>query len=133
METLEGPSYRAKFDNGRDGFSSNTTVLNISVNAGRISDRTRRYAICNASRSLICDDFIDGQMAIHDASLDLEERDQISKDIQRYILEEFIVVPTYINAFVFAAGPNVVGDIEDYFRTPLAPWPYPYDDWIVKE
>jgi len=133
METLEGPSYRAKFDNGRDGFSNNTIVLNISVNAGRISDWTRRYAICVASGSLICDDFIDAQMAIHDASLDLEERDQISKDIQRYILEEFIVVPTYINAFVFAAGPNVVGDIEDYFRTPLAPWPYPYDDWIVKE
>ena len=133
METLEGPSYRAKFDNGRDGFSNNTIVLNISVNAGRITDWTRRYATCDASGSLICDDFIEAQLAIHDTSLDLEQRDQISKDIQRHILEEFIVVPTYINAFVFAAGPNVVGDIKDYFRTPLAPFPYPWDDWLVKE
>ena len=133
METLEGPAYRGKFDKGRDGFSNNTIVHNITVNSGRVTDWARRYATCDSSNSLICEPYIEERMALHDSSIDTEERNRLSKEIQRYILEEFLAVPVYINAFVHAAGPNVIGDINDYFATPLAPFPYPYDDWLVKE
>ena len=102
------------------------------MNSGRVSDWARRYVTCDSAGSLVCDPYIEERMTKHDSSVDLEERDVLSKEIQKYILDEFLAVPVYINAFVHAAGPNVIGDISDYFATPLAPFPYPYDDWLVK-
>lgn len=133
LETLEGPAYRAKLDKGRKGYSNRTIVHSIEALAGRVTDWARRNATCSSPNTFICDPFIEERMAQHDSSVDLVKRDRLSKEIQRYILEEFLAVPVYINAFVHAAGPKVIGDINDYFATPLAPFPYPYDDWLVKD
>lgn len=57
-------------------------------------------------------------------SLDLEERSQFVEELQAYILDEFIFVPVYINAFAMGAGPKIKGDIADYFVVSTSLFPY---------
>lgn len=45
-------------------------------------------------------------------------------------------MPIYINAFVHAVGPRVLPEGDGFHRywvPPQAPYPYPWEDWQVKE
>lgn len=57
----------------------------------------------------------------YEASTSPSERKQLSQAMQRYTIEEYLAVPLYINPFVHAVGPKVVGDLKFYYATPQAP------------
>jgi len=50
-------------------------------------------------------------------------------------------VPLYVNPFVHAVGPRVLPEgtaqpgqgFHAYWATPQAPYPYPWEEWQVKE
>ena len=134
LETLEGPAYRSKIGQGREGFEGNATVLHhIAIKPGRAADWIRLYATCDGDASLVCDPVLEAMFAQHEASSDLELRDELSASMQRYLVEEFIAVPIYINTFVHGSSDNVVGGMSKYFDTFQAPFPWPWDDFEVKE
>ena len=65
------------------------------------------------------------------ASADPVERAQILDSVQRRLIEEFLIVPIYINSFLHVAGPNVTGDMSDYYQMPQAWAPWPFEEWQV--
>ena len=134
LQTLEGPGYRSKVSQGRKGFEGNHTIVHhITLLPGKAADYLRTYTICDGTASFICEPKVEQLWAQHEASRDLEERDRLSKAIQRYLIENYLVVPIYINAFVHAAGPNLVGNLHDYYHTKQAPLPWPFEEFAVKK
>ena len=134
IQILEGPGYREKASKGADGWPGGRTIVeNISNNPGNAAHYLSRYAICDSPQSFICEPVIEEMWAKYQASIDVDERRQLNQDIQRYLIEEFLVVPIYINSFLHVAGPNVIGNMDDYYQMPQAWGPWPFEEWEVKE
>ena len=60
---------------------------------------------------------------------------RLSGEIQRALIDGYYFVPIYMNPFVHAVGPRVLpaGDgFHRYWNTKNAPYPYPWEDWLVK-
>jgi peptide/nickel transport system substrate-binding protein len=137
LQVLEGPAYRAKLGQGRQGYPGNRTILQIiGSRPGGAKDTVGVYAVCGGSASLVCETQIEALWAQHQGSTDLEERDRLIKAIQRILIEEYYFVPIYINSFVHAIGPRVLPASDAFHRywdTPQAGYPVPWEDWQVKE
>ena len=137
LQVLEGPAYRAKLGQGRQGYPGNRTILQIiGSRPGGAKDTVGVYAVCGGSASFVCEPKIEELWAKHQDSIDLDERDRLIKAIQRIIIEEYYFVPIYINSFVHAVGPRVLpaGDeFHWYWDTPQAGYPIPWEVWAVKE
>jgi peptide/nickel transport system substrate-binding protein len=138
IEQYEGPEYRTKRSQGRDGYDDNRTILkSIGILAGPQMTTAFVYADCRSGSSLVCDEEkLQPILEQYEQSLDPAERDQLSHDFQVALHEEFYVVPLYLNAFVHAIGPNVLPEddgFHDYWATPLSVYAYPWEDWKVKQ
>jgi peptide/nickel transport system substrate-binding protein len=142
LQTLEGPVFRSKTGQGRKGYEGNRTIVkNIGPRPGGAKDSIGIYAVCGGAASFICEPAIEELWKRHEASINLEERDRLIKEIQRLIVQEYYFVPIYNNPFVHAIGPKVLpaGDappgegFHRYWATSQAPYPYPWEDWQVKE
>jgi peptide/nickel transport system substrate-binding protein len=137
LQVLEGPAFRAKLGQGRQGYPGNRTILQIiGSRPGGAKDTVSVHAVCGGSASFVCEPKIEELWAKHQGSTDLEERDQLIKAIQRILIEEYYFVPIYINSFVHAVGPRVLpagDDFHRYWDTPQAGYPVPWEVWAVKE
>jgi peptide/nickel transport system substrate-binding protein len=137
LQVLEGPAYRAKLGQGRQGYPGNRTILQIiGSRPGGAKDTVSVYAVCGGSAAFVCEPKVEDLWAKHQASTELEERDRLIKAIQRILIEEYYFVPIYINSFVHAVGPRVLpaGDgFQQYWDTPQAGYPVPWEVWAVKE
>ena len=134
VQILEGPAFLSKVSLGSEGWPGGTTIVeNISNNPGNASHYITRYATCDASQSFVCDPEVDAMWAQFQASADPEERAQLLDSVQRRLIEEFLIVPIYINSFLHVAGPNVTGDISNYYQMPQAWGPWPFEEWQVLE
>lgn len=138
MEVYEGPEYRTKRSQGRNGYDDNRTILkSIGLLVGTQMTKAFVYADCRSGSSLICDEEkLQPLLEQYETSLDPGERDQLSQEFQRILHDEFYVVPLYLNPFVHAIGSNVLPDDEsyhDYWDSPLSAYAYPWEEWSVKE
>ena len=142
LQTYDGPQYRGKRSRGRKGYDSKATILkSIAMTPGVAASAIRLFATCDSSASFICDERIEEKWKAYEASTDPVARTKLSQDIQRIIVEEFLAIPLYINPFVNAVGPRVLPAGEapagegfhKYWAAPQAPYPYPWEEWQVKE
>ncbi len=134
LEVLEGPAFRSKVGKGRGGFSGNRTIVQ-NIDTRSAAENIAIYAVCGGTASFVCEPKIEELWKKHEASLDSEDRDVLSANIQRMLIEDYYFVPIYINPFVHAVGPRVLpeGDgFHRYWDTKNAPYPYPWEDWEVK-
>ncbi len=136
LEVLEGPAFRSKIGQGRKGFPGNNTIVqNIDPRPGGSEANIGVYAVCGGSASFVCEPKIEDLWKKHQASLEPEERDVLTADIQRILIDEYYFVPIYLNPFVHAVGPRVLpaGDgFHRYWDTKHAPYPWPWEIWQVK-
>jgi peptide/nickel transport system substrate-binding protein len=137
LEVLEGPAFRAKMGRGRKGYPGNKTIVqNVDPRPGGAAASVRVFAVCGSPSSFICEPQIEELWKKHERSTDSEVRDEALGKIQRYIVENYLVVPIYLNPFVHAVGPRVLpeGDKEfhRYWATANAPYPWPWEVWEVK-
>jgi peptide/nickel transport system substrate-binding protein len=136
MQTLEGPVFRAQVAQGRKGYPGNRTIVqNIDPRPGGSKANISVYAVCGSPSSFVCEPRVEELWAKHQASLDLNERERLVKEIQRILIEEYYFVPIYVNPFVHAVGPKVLpeGDgVQHYWDTLHAPYPWPWEVWEVK-
>lgn len=142
LQTYDGPQYRSKRSQGRKGYESKAVILkSIALTPGAAASAIRLFATCTASASFICDDRIEALWTQYNASTDPAERTKLSQAIQRIVIEDFLAVPLYVNPFVHAIGPKVLpagkapaGEgFHKYWAAPQAPYPYPWEEWQVKE
>ena len=132
VQILEGPAFLEKISLGSEGWPGGKAIVeNISNNPGNASHYITRYATCDSSQSFVCDPEVDAMWAQFQSSADPDERAQLLDSVQRRLIEEFLIVPIYINSFLHVAGPNVTGDISDYYQMPQAWGPWPFEEWQV--
>jgi ABC-type oligopeptide transport system substrate-binding subunit len=83
----------------------------------------------------VCDPQIESLWKDYQASHDAEYRDEAVKKIQRILVENYYIVPIYLNPFVHAVGPRVLPAGEGFHRywdTLNAPYPWPWEVWAVR-
>jgi peptide/nickel transport system substrate-binding protein len=136
VQMTDAPAYMAQVSKGRKGFPGNRTIVQrIDPRPGGAKALIRLYAVCGGQASFICDPKIDALWAKHEASVDPAERDRLSKEMQRLIVEDSHLVPLYLQPFVQAVTQRVLpeGDaVQRYWDTLNAPFPWPWEIWEVK-
>ena len=136
LEVLEGPAFRAKIGRGRTGYPGNRTIVqNIDPRAGGSASNIAVYAVCGSPSSFVCEPQIEKHWKAYQTSYDAEVRDEAVRKIQRLLIEEYLIVPIYLNPFVHAVSPRVLpqGDgFHRYWDTLNAPYPWPWEIWEVK-
>jgi len=136
LQSLEGPAFRGKINQGRKGVPGNRTIVqNIDPRAGGSKNNIAVYAVCDSPSSFVCEPQIEALWKKHQASLDLAERERLIKSIQKIMLDEHYFVPIYWNPFVHGIGPRVLPEgkaVSKYWDTLNAPYPWPWEVWEVK-
>jgi peptide/nickel transport system substrate-binding protein len=136
MQMIDAPAYMAATSKGRKGFPGNRTIVQrIDPRPGGARALIRLYAVCAGPASYICEPKIEALWAKHEASIDPAERDRLSKEMQRLIVEEFYLVPLYLQPFVQAVTAKVLPEgpaVQRYWDTLNAPFPWPFEVWEVK-
>lgn len=141
LKVVDAPQYFATVGRGRKGFQSKSTILMFADQvAGPASMMTSKYALCSSPVSFICEPKIEALWKDYNATLDIAKRREISGEIQKIIIGDYLVIPTYLNSFMQIVGPRVLpaGNAPDgqgfhkYWAAPLTPWPWPWEDWQVK-
>jgi peptide/nickel transport system substrate-binding protein len=136
LQMLDAPAYMAATSKGRKGFPGNRTIVQrIDPRPGGAKALIRLYAVCGGPASYICEPKIDALWAKHEASIEPAERDRLSREIQRIIVEDYDLVPLYLNPFVHAVTQKVLPEgeaVHHYWDTHNAPFPWPWEVWEVK-
>jgi hypothetical protein len=111
-------------------------IKDARLEAGRGAPKgTLKIGLHFGPASYICEPRIEALWAKHEASIDVAERDRLSKELQRAIVEGYYLVPLYLNPFVHAVTQKVLPEgeaVHRYWDTVNAPFPWPWEVWEVK-
>ncbi len=139
MNVMERPVYYQKLLEGKrqegyghKGFPGRQIVMSISVITGDASVYVDNWLRCGGSYSMVCDQRIEALWQRYVASLDLQERTDLVTQAQNIALDEYFMVPIYINSFTLGMGPRVGGKPDDYIRIPMSVLPGPPEDFKLK-
>ena len=139
MNVMERPVYYQKLLEGQPkdgyghkGFPGRQIVMSISVIPGDASHYVDNWLRCGGSYSMLCDKQIDAWWQAHSSSQDLQQRSELVAKAQRRALDEYYMVPIYINSFTLGIGPRIGGEPHDYIKIPMSVIPGPPEDFTVK-
>jgi peptide/nickel transport system substrate-binding protein len=136
LQTLDGAAFRGRIGQGRKGYPGDRSIVqNVDPRPGGVGAAVAVYAACGSTSDFICEPQIEALWKKYQASLDMEERDDLIRKIQRILIQDYYIVPMYLNPFVQAVGPRVLpeGDgFHRYWDTNNAPYPWPWEVWAVK-
>jgi peptide/nickel transport system substrate-binding protein len=135
MNVMERPVYMQKLLEGKPkggyghkGFPGRQIVKSISVIPGDASLYVDNWLRCGGTYSFVCDSRIDALWQRYQASRDLREREDLVKQAQNIVLDEYIFVPIFISSFTLGVGPRIAGQPSDYIKTPMTVLPGPSED-----
>jgi ABC-type transport system substrate-binding protein len=139
MNVMERPVYMQKLLEGKPqdgyghkGFPGRQIVMSISGAGAVASTYVDTWLRCGGSYSFVCDKRIEALWERHQASRDLQEREDLIKEAQTIVLEEHMFVPIYVNSFTLGIGPRIGGKPDDYIRTPMTATPGPPEDFKLQ-
>ena len=135
LNQMERGAFVAKLAEGPGAFPPGM-VLPVSGAPGDAASRIRSYAICppEGASSRTCDPQIDERFDRYEASNNPQEREQILRELQEYILDNFIFVPIYRQAFINVKGPRVANEWNEIFGAiPQYVYVGPYEDVRIQE
>lgn len=139
MNVMERPVYMQKLLEGKPtdgyghkGFPGRQIVMAISVIPGDAAIYVDNWLRCGGTYSFVCDKRIDALWQRFQASLDPQEREELAKQAQHIVLDEYIFVPIYINSFTLGVGARIGGSPNDYVKTPMMPLPGPSEDFTLQ-
>ncbi|HEX2173527.1 MAG TPA: hypothetical protein VHL09_13910, partial [Dehalococcoidia bacterium] len=132
LNQMERGAFFQKLSEGPGAFKG--IILQYSASPGDAASRIRAYAVCNGTSSRTCVPEIDEKFARYDASADPAEREQLIKEIQEYILDNYIFVPMFRSSYLSAIGPRVDNHWEEITGAiPQYVTFGPYEDIRLKE
>ncbi len=109
-------------------------VLQFSGAPGDAAARIRENATCKGGFSGLCLPEVEEKMQRYDASANPQERERLLTEVQNYLLDQYILIPVYINALIVAQGPRVANKPTEIIgAVPQFPWPGPWEDVVLKE
>lgn len=127
MQIMERPVYLEKRGEGfsddtntnHKGFPGRQIVMNIALTAGNAATYIDLFARCGGPSSLVCDEDIQVLWDQYQDSLDGVVREELMRQAQNLVLDSFMFVPIYVNAFAMGQGPTIAGDPADYTSTAM--------------
>jgi ABC-type transport system substrate-binding protein len=132
INNMERAAFNTKRSEGIGAFPDG--ILLTSGSAGTAANQIRTSSSCKGSDSRTCLPAIDERLAKHDASVNLQEREQLLKEIQEYTRDEIIFVPFLRNVFVNAQGPRIANKPEEIWGAfPQFLYMGPFEDVKLKE
>ena len=132
LNQMDRGAFLADIGAGKDGKLTGI-IVNISGAGGDAFSRIRNFATCDGPASRICDPKIDEQVAAYDASIDADERQKISDELQQYILDQEYFTYVYDLGLNMLQGPNVVEEPgEVWAQIPQYVYPGLWEDIHVK-
>ena len=133
VNQMDRGEFLAEIGAGKEGTLTGV-IKNISGGGGDAFSRIRNFATCEGTASRICDPVIDEQVEAYLASVDMEERQAISNEIQQYMMDELHFVYVYDLGINNAQGPRVLNDPVDIFSSiPQYPYVGPWEDLMVRD
>lgn len=140
MQTMERPVYMEKLREGFEdeansnhkGFPGRQIVQAISMIPGDAATYIDTWVRCGGTSSLVCDDRIDSLWDQYLASNDPQEREDLMKEAQNIVLDEYYFVPIYVNAFTLGMSARMAGSPQDYTQVPMSALPGPNEDFRLK-
>jgi len=69
--------------------------------------------MCSGAFSGLCSPEIEDRMKKYDASADQAERKKRLDEVQAYLLDNYILIPTVRQAFINVLGPRIANKAED--------------------
>ena len=139
MNVMERPVYMEKSRAGmaedkmsHKGFPGRQIVQSIAMTPGDASTYVNEFLICGGPNSVICQDGIDELWQKYQETYDPGEREEYMRQAQEIALNEYLVVPIYINAFTLGMGPRMAGNPQDYTQVPMSALPGPVEDFKLK-
>ncbi|HEX2172442.1 MAG TPA: ABC transporter substrate-binding protein, partial [Dehalococcoidia bacterium] len=132
LQTMERGAFLSKLGEGPEAFSG--IVLNVSAAPGDAASRVRALAICGGSSSRTCVPEIDEPFKRYEASTNPQEREQLLRQVQQYMIDNYTFVSIYRAAFINAQGPKVLNKWDEIIgAVPQYVYIGPYEDIQVRE
>ena len=132
VQTMERAAFYDKLapgPNRQKGF-----LLVLSGGPGDAASRLREHAVCNGAFSGLCMPEIDDRMKQYDNSTDPAQRKKLVEEVQNFILDQYINVPTVRLAFINALGPRIANKTEEIMAViPQYVYIGPYEDIQLKD
>jgi peptide/nickel transport system substrate-binding protein len=111
LNTMERAAF---YDRLAPGPSRLTGLLLVLSGApGDAAARIRESAVCNGTFSGLCLPEIDGRMQRYEASADPAERQTLLNEIQTYLLDNYLMIPTVRLAMFNCLGPRIANKAEE--------------------
>ena len=135
ITNMDRAAFLAKLAEGPDAFGRGI-ILNASGAPGDAAGRIRALAICppKGASSRTCDPRIEESFAKYEASTNPQERQQLLEEIQRYMMDNYIFVNVWRQAFISAIGPRIANNPEEIWgAVPQYVYVGPYEDIRLKE
>jgi peptide/nickel transport system substrate-binding protein len=109
-------------------------IMPLSGAPGDAAARIRENAVCTGAFSGICIPDIEERMKKYDSSTDPAERKKLLDEVQAYLLDNYILVPIFRQAFINALGPRIANKAED-IEGAIPQYVYlgPYEDLELKD
>jgi peptide/nickel transport system substrate-binding protein len=104
-------------------------ILVLSGAPGDAASRLREHALCNGVFSGLCLPAVEDRMRRFEESVDPLAREKLLEEIQRYLLDNYLLVPTVRLAMVNCLGPRIANQAEEIMGAiPQYVFIGPYED-----
>ena len=133
LNPMERGAFIQKLSEGRGAFP-NGLILLLSASPGDAASRVRSYATCTGSSSRTCIPEVEDKVTQYERSTNPQERERLLNEVQAYLLDNYIFVPIYRQAFINAMGPRIANPWDEIIGAiPQYVYPGPFEDIRLKE
>ena len=133
LNPMERGAFIQKLSEGRGAFPNGLLLL-LSASPGDAASRIRSYAVCNGSSSRTCIPEIEEKVTQYEKSTNPSERERLLREVQEYVLDNYLFVPLYRQAFINAMGPRIANRWDEIIGAiPQYAYPGPYEDIQVRD
>jgi peptide/nickel transport system substrate-binding protein len=128
--TLERAAFYEKLVPGPNRLKG--LILVLSGAPGDAAARIRENAVCGGAFSGVCVPEVEERMKRYEASLDPRERQRLLDEVQAYLLDNYIMVPTVRLAMVNCLGPRIANRPEEIMGSiPQYVYVGPYEEILL--
>jgi peptide/nickel transport system substrate-binding protein len=111
VNTMERAAFYEKLAPGPNRLTG--FIMPLSGAPGDAAARIRENAVCAGAFSGVCVPEIEERMKRYDSSTDPQERQKLLDEVQAHLLDNYIIVPIFRQAFINVLGPRIANKAED--------------------
>ena len=132
LNQMERAAFSAKVTEGPGALTG--LLIHFSSTPGDAASWIRAWATCQGASSRLCVPEIDEKLQRYDRSTNLQEREQLIREIQTFMIDNHIFVPIFRRALINAFGPRIANNKDEIFGAiPAYPVLGPHEDVKLKE